>query len=229
MGGAFMAVARDPKQTLQGFTLGDLAQYTREGSFGESDSPDFRVFYAGRDNVHGVLKHLLSRCSRVLKMNMFGYDDDELNAIIEQLVLSEHVFVQGTLDKSQSGVSHEKAILDAWKPEMRASFAIGEAATHQISHTKGGTIDGVVAWEGSTNWSNSGEGTGIGLHGQSDAKGFKAQNNTLAVYVNPVEILKFSTELDEEHTTVLRQEKESSSENGRKGGRSQRAAAAAGA
>lgn len=229
MSGAFLAVARDPKQTLQGFTLADLAQYTREGAFADGDSPDFRVFYAGRDDVHGVLKHLLARCSRVLKMNMFGYDDDELNGIIEQLILDEHVFVQGTLDKSQSKGAHEKAILEHWKPEMRASFATGESATHQISHTKGGTIDGVVAWEGSTNWSASGEGTGIGLHGQANAGGFKAQNNTLAVYVNPVEILRFSTELDEEHTTALHQETESSRENGQKGSRSRRGTVAASA
>ncbi len=227
MSGAFLAVASDPKQTLQGFTLEDLAQYTREGAFAEGDSPDFRAFYVGRDDVHGVLKHLLSRSSRMLKMNMFGYDDDELNGIIEQLVVDEHVFVQGTLDKSQSGGVHEKAILEHWKPEMRASFAIGESATHQISHTKGGTIDGVVAWEGSTNWSTSGEGTGIGLRGQADMQGFKAQNNTLAVYVNPVEIIKFSAELDEEHTTALHQTIESSQENGQRGSRSRRGATAA--
>jgi hypothetical protein len=34
--------------TLQSFTLDDLAQYTREGAFGPTASPDFRVFYVGR-------------------------------------------------------------------------------------------------------------------------------------------------------------------------------------
>ena len=47
----------------------------------------------------------------------------------------------------------------------------------------------------STNWSASGEGT--------DPK--KAQNNTLEVFTNPVEIARFTAELDEEHTTVLQQ------------------------
>jgi hypothetical protein len=185
------------------FTLDDLAQFTRERSFDPKDSPDFRVLYVGRDDVHGALKYVLSRCSRSLKMNMFGYDDDELNAIITGLVDNEHVFVQGTLDKSQSGGVHEKKILAGWDPAVRASFAIGQSATHQISHTKGGVIDGVLAWEGSTNWSGSGEGTITAPDGSDTGR--KAQNNTCAFYVNPIEITKFSTELDEEHAIALQQ------------------------
>jgi hypothetical protein len=60
--------------TLQSFTLDDLAQYTREGAFGPTASPDFRVFYVGRDDVHGVLVHLFTRVRLSVKMNMFGYD-----------------------------------------------------------------------------------------------------------------------------------------------------------
>jgi hypothetical protein len=56
--------------TLQSFTLDDLAQYTREGAFGPSASPDFRVFYVGRDDVHGVLVHLFSRVKLSVKMNV---------------------------------------------------------------------------------------------------------------------------------------------------------------
>ena len=198
-----LEAAADPAATLQAFSLDDLASYTREGSFGPGDSTDFRVFYVGRDDVHGVLKHLLARCSRSLKMNMFGYDDDDLDEIIRGLVDSAHVYVQGTLDKSQSGGVHEKKILAGWDQAMRSSFAIGTSATHQISHTKGGVLDGVVAWEGSTNWSASGEGTIVAVDGSN--VGRKAQNNTLAVYVNPVEVQKFSVELDEEHAVVLQQ------------------------
>lgn len=35
--------------TLQHFTLDDLAVYTAEQGFGPTASPDFRVFYVGRD------------------------------------------------------------------------------------------------------------------------------------------------------------------------------------
>jgi hypothetical protein len=44
------------RQTLQHFSLDDLAVYTAEQAFGPTASPDFRVFYVGRDDVHGVLR-----------------------------------------------------------------------------------------------------------------------------------------------------------------------------
>lgn len=189
---------------LHRFTLDALAPFTRERSFDPRDSKDFRVFYAGRDDVHGILRYLLSRCSRSLRLNMFGYDDEELDQIIRGLVDSEHVFVQGTLDKSQASGVHERKIIEGWDPAMRNSFAIGQSATHQISHIKGGVIDGLVAWEGSTNWSASGEGTIVAPDGSD--KGRKAQNNTLAVYVNPIQVARFTDELDHEHAIALAQQ-----------------------
>jgi len=84
-------------------------------------------------------------------------------------------------------------------------FVVGESATSQISHTKGGVLDGIVAFEGSTNWSSSGEGTGISLTAAKQAPGFKAQNNTLAVYVNTYEIAKFAARLDYEHAVAAAQ------------------------
>ena len=196
--------AANPATTLNSFTLNDLAPFTREKSFPAGDSPDFRVLYVGRDDVHGALKYLLARCSRSLRLNMFGYDDDELDAIIQGLVASEHVMVQGTLDKSQASGVHEKKILAGWDVAMRNSFAIGQSASHQISHTKGGVIDGLVAFEGSTNWSNSGEGTIVAADGSN--VGRKAQNNTLAVYVHPVQVAHFTDELDLEHAVALQQQ-----------------------
>jgi hypothetical protein len=198
-----------PSDTLQSFTLDDLAQYTCEGAFGPTASPDFRVFYVGRDNVHGVLMHLFSRVRLSVKMNMFGYDDDQLNQILIGLVQDPTVMVQVTLDKSQSTGMHEKAILQsdvAKDPEgYAADFAVGQSDTHQISHTKGGVLDGIVAFEGSTNWSASGEGTGIVLDQAKQGPGFKAQNNTLSVYVNTYEIAKFSARLDYEHGVASHQ------------------------
>jgi hypothetical protein len=195
--------------TLQSFTLDDLAQYTREGVFGPTASPDFRVFYVGRDDAHGVLVHLFSRVRLSVKMNMFGYDDDQLNQILFGLVQDPTVMVSVTLDKSQASGVHEKTILasDAAKDAAgyAADFAIGQSDTRQISHTKGGVLDGIVAFEGSTNWSSSGEGTGIDLGTTKQHPGFKAQNNTLSVYVNPYEIAKFSARLDYEHGIAAHQ------------------------
>lgn len=202
-----LSIARDPTQTLQSFDLFDLAEFKREKQFDITDSDDFRVFYVGRDDVHGVLRFLLARCSRSLYLNMFGYDDDELDAIISHLIESDHVYVQGTLDKSQAGGVHEKKILAGWSDAVRSSFAIGQSATHQISHTKGGVLDGKVAFEGSTNWSASGEGTIVAADGSNTGR--KSQNNTLVVYTNPVEVSLFTAELNEEHSVALTQMKAS--------------------
>ncbi|OHU99553.1 hypothetical protein [Mycobacterium talmoniae] len=198
-----------PDPTLQTFTLDDLAQYTREGAFGPTASPDFRVFYVGRDDVHGVLMHLFSRVKLSVKMNMFGYDDAQLNQLLFGLAQDPTVMVQVTLDRSQAGGVAEKKILasdaTADAAAFAADFAVGESDTHQISHTKGGVLDGVVAFEGSTNWSSSGEGTGITLGQAQQHPGFKAQNNTLAVYTNAYEIAKFSARLDYEHAVAAHQ------------------------
>lgn len=197
------------RQTLQHFTLDDLAPYTVEQAFGPTASPDFRVFYVGRDDVHGVLMHLFTRVSLSVTMNMFGYDDDDLNNVLMGLVKNPSVMVQVTLDKSQASGAHEKAILGSDMAQdaqgWANDFAVGESSTSQISHTKGGVLDGIVAFEGSTNWSSSGEGTGINLTAAKQAPGFKAQNNTLAVYVNTYEIAKFAARLHYEHAVAVSQ------------------------
>jgi hypothetical protein len=196
-------------QTLQHFSLDDLAVYTAEQAFGPTASPDFRVFYVGRDDVHGVLMHLYTRVSLSVKMNMFGYDDDQLNNALMSLVQNPSVMVQVTLDKTQASGPAEKAILSSDVGQDHAGFAndfvIGDSSTGQISHTKGGVLDGIVAFEGSTNWSSSGEGTGITLNAAKQSPGFKAQNNTLAVYVNTYEIAKFAARLDYEHAVAAAQ------------------------
>ena len=195
--------------TLQHFTLDELAVYTAEQAFGPTASPDFRVFYVGRDDVHGVLMHLFTRVSLSVKMNMFGYDDKDLNNVLMGLVRNPSVMVQVTLDKSQASGPTEKAILSTDTAQdaqgFANDFAVGNSSTGQISHTKGGVLDGIVAFEGSTNWSSSGEGTGISLAAAKRAPGFKAQNNTLTVYVNSYEIAKFAARLDYEHAVAAAQ------------------------
>jgi hypothetical protein len=196
-------------QSLQTFSLDDLARFTAEGEFGPSASPDYRVLYVGRDDVHGALKYIFGLIKVSLKMNMFGFDDEELNTIIMGLVKDPNVLVQVSLDKSQAGGVHEKKLLEsdvAGDPAaFAAHFAIGESATHQILHTKGGVLDNIVAFEGSTNWSASGEGTGIGLHGQANVAGFKAQANSVTIHSNPYEIAKFAATLDHWYSVAASQ------------------------
>ena len=70
-------VIDDPSVSLQRFDLLDLQPYTQEKVYATSASKDFHLFYVGRDDVHDILKHVLSRVSVSLYLNMFGFDDDE--------------------------------------------------------------------------------------------------------------------------------------------------------
>lgn len=195
-------------ETLQTFDLLDLQQYTKEGVFSPAASKDFHLFYVGRDNVHEILKHVLSRVSVSLYLNMFGYDDDELNEIIMGIVHDPSITCLITLDKSQAGGVHEKRLLDSDAARDPAGFnthfVIGQSATHQISHTKGFVADGKVGGEGSTNWSNSGEGTFV-VAGQPGGTGYKAQNNTQTIFTCPDAVARFQAELLAEHVAAQRQ------------------------
>jgi len=199
--------------SLQNFQLTDLAPFTLEGSFAQNASRDFHLFYVGRDNVHELLRFLFSRATISIYLNMFGYDDDELNAILMQKVLDPRVTMLITLDKSQSKGKHEAALLAADRQHHLAAFnthfTLGQSLTHQISHTKGFVLDGVVGGEGSTNWSASGEGTfavKTWQHEPGAAAGpvhvggsYKAQNNTQSVFVDADSVARFQAELIAEH------------------------------
>jgi hypothetical protein len=203
-------VLGDPTQSLQTFTLQDLAQYTKEASYSTIASKDVHLFYVGRDDVHDILKYILSRVTISLYLNMFGFDDSELNNILMQKALNPAVTMLITLDKSQASGVHEKALLAADQAFNLAAynthFVIGQSATHQITHTKGFVADGRVAAEGSTNWSSSGEGTFV-VNGQPGGPGYKAQNNTQSVITDPDTIVRFQTELIAEHMIAQSQQK----------------------
>ena len=203
-------VTGDPTQNLQTFTLKELEQYTREKVYSDNASKDVHLFYVGRDDVHDILKYVLSRVTISLYLNMFGFDDTELNNILMQKALNPLITMLITLDKSQAGGVHEKALLEADAKYNLAAygthFVIGQSATHQISHTKGFVADGKVACEGSTNWSNAGEGTFV-VTGQPGGPGYKAQNNTQSVITDPDTIIRFQTELIAEHMTAQAQQK----------------------
>jgi len=190
--------------------LAALGRFTPESALTPGYG-DHYLFFVGRDDVHSILHTLLSSETMGLKLNMFGYDDDVLNGDIMTLLGNPNVAVQATLDKSQAAGVHERAILAAdvaADPGFYNSVVVGESETHQISHTKGGVLVAQGLWfEGSTNWSASGEGTGIQLDvSKPAAPGFKAQNNTLLVSANPVGLARFSARLDTEHLAALAQQ-----------------------
>lgn len=195
--------------SLHDFHLDDLAPYTRERAFPEKASKDFRILFAGHDDVHRALRHVLSRVKVSLYLSMFGYDDDDLNDIVMNIVHDRSITCLITLDSSQAGGKHERRLLEsdaANDPEgFKTHFIIGQSSTHRIIHTKGFVADGVIGAEGSTNWSNDGEGT---FKVRTGERGFHAQNNTQTFFVDPWAVQRFQAQLIAEHVSAhVRQKK----------------------
>src|SRR5262249_42885762 len=87
------------------------------------------------------------------------------------------------------------------RPARRAADHAGQqqggALTNAIVHQ-------LIAGEGSTNWSDSGEGTFV-VKGQPGGSSYKAQNNTQSIITDPDTISRFSSELVAEHMIAQKQ------------------------
>ena len=119
---------------------------------------DARTFYSPVDQVHEALKTLLASATKSVVVSMYGYDDDELDEVIREKLESEKIFVQMSLDKSQSAGVHEKQILQKWRNDgVGNSIAIGHSEKNAIMHLKMVIVDGLDVVTGSTNWSKSGQ------------------------------------------------------------------------
>src|SRR5215469_8776360 len=174
------------------FAWENLAQFKAEGRFLDGYPDDERTFFSPRDNVHGLLVALLSSAQHSIVVNMFGYDDDELNKIIQTKLADQNVYVQMSLDRSQSTTAHEKQILASWNNNAFGnSIANGTSSVHNaISHLKIVIVDGVYTVKGSTNWSLSGE---------------QQQENELSLSRNAVIAAETRTILDLNHDFMLKQ------------------------
>jgi len=119
---------------------------------------NLRTFYSPIDDVHGALKAIIASARHSIIVAMFGYDDDELAAMLDAALKDPTMFVQISLDKSQAGGVHERAILAKYAHEMTGnSVAIGTSERGAIMHRKMVIVDGMWRVSGSTNWSTSGE------------------------------------------------------------------------
>src|SRR5437764_4840072 len=96
------------------FDWNNLGQYKATGRFLDGYPSDVRTFYSPVDNVHAMLTSLLASTQKSIVLNMYGYDDDELNDIIMSKLTNEHVYVQLSLDKSQAGGVRERDLLGTW-------------------------------------------------------------------------------------------------------------------
>jgi phosphatidylserine/phosphatidylglycerophosphate/cardiolipin synthase-like enzyme len=151
-----------------------------------------RTFYSPIDDVHGVLKEIIGSCRRSIVIAMYGLDDDELVGMVAHLLDDPTIYCQITLDSSQAGGVHEKALLAKYKHEFTGnSVAIGRSERGAIMHRKLMLVDGIWRVTGSTNWSTSGE---------------TLQDNELTVTQSASVVAEARTVLDIEHDNALSQQ-----------------------
>jgi len=173
------------------FNWDDLGRYKQSGRFLDGYPADVRTFFSPVDDVHSLLASLLASTQKSIVLNMYGYDDDELDEIIRAKLINEHIYVQMSLDKSQAGGVHERELLAQWQHDLIGnSIAIGKSTKGAISHMKIVIVDGVYTVRGSTNWSLAGE---------------QKQDNELTIHNNAVIAAETRAELDRNHDAMLKQ------------------------
>lgn len=172
------------------FNWDELGRYKAIGRLPDQYPSHTRTFFSPEDNVHAVLTSLLSSARQSLVLNMYGYDDDELNAIILAKAADPKLYVQMSLDKSQAGGVHERALLSGVLGQPACNVAVGQSTRHAISHLKVCIVDGLYVASGSTNWSLSGE---------------QRQDNQLTLQNDPIIAAEYRAILDRNHAAMLAQ------------------------
>jgi phosphatidylserine/phosphatidylglycerophosphate/cardiolipin synthase-like enzyme len=173
---------------VTGLRITDLDQYMVVGP-PEGSLDMVRSFYSPIDNVHEALAAVIGSAKHSIVVSMFGFDDDDLAALLDTALKNPAMYVQITLDSSQAGGVHEKAILAKYAHEMTGnSVAIGRSERGAIVHRKMVIVDGLWWIGGSTNWSTSGE---------------TLQDNELTIIRDALQCTKARTVLDIAHDHIL--------------------------
>ena len=170
----------------------NLGTYKAEGRFLDGYPDDERTFFAPRDNVHGLLVALLGTAQHSIVVNMFGYDDDELNTIIQGKA-GRRAGLRADEPGPEPGLGGARKG-DPGQVEqrrVRQQHRDRHQLVHNaISHLKIVIVDGVYTVKGSTNWSLSGE---------------QQQDNELSLSRNAVIAAETRAILDLNHDFMLKQ------------------------
>jgi phosphatidylserine/phosphatidylglycerophosphate/cardiolipin synthase-like enzyme len=189
-----------PRPELDGLTLDELAaipfeqlgRFKQAQSFPHGYSTEYLTFYAPRDpGVHQVILWVLLQARSSVAINMYGFDDPHVVAILEHFALLPDMVVTLSLDSTEAGGKTEKALLEKLRNDLPGnSIAIGRSERSDISHDKLMVVDGLYLLTGSTNWSFGGE-----------AK----QDNQLTITRDPVACAEARAVIDIDHDLMLKQ------------------------
>jgi hypothetical protein len=171
-------------------SLSELDQF-KASAFPSGYPPNARTFYSPVDKVHEALKATLSAATNSVIVSMYGYDDQELNTLLQDKLASGHIFVQLSLDSTQAGGRVEKSMLSNWQHDgIGNSIAIGHSEKNAIMHLKLAIVDGLDLITGSTNWSGGGE---------------TRQDNQLTIIRDPLVAAEARARVDIIHDDMLKQ------------------------
>jgi phosphatidylserine/phosphatidylglycerophosphate/cardiolipin synthase-like enzyme len=153
--------------------------------------PNIRTFYSPEDYVPQVLQSVICSVSKSIVVAMFGFDDDVLAGMLDAALHNPAIYVQITLDRSQTAGTHEQALLAKYVNDVTGnSVAIANSEKRAIMHRKMVIVDGLWRLSGSTNWSTSGE---------------TLQDNELTVIRDAMVCAEARPILDIEHDAELKQ------------------------
>jgi phosphatidylserine/phosphatidylglycerophosphate/cardiolipin synthase-like enzyme len=177
---------------LRALKFEELGRFKQAQSFPHGYDRDYLTFYAPRDTgVHEVLLWTLLQAKNSVAINMYGFDDPQMVALIRYHAKSPTTVVTLSLDSSEAGGKLETELLKLLKNDLAGnSIAIGRSEKHAISHDKLMVIDGLYLVTGSTNWSFGGE---------------NEQDNQLTLTRDPIACAEARAVIDLDHDVMLKQ------------------------